>query len=164
MTQLHHFWKVCIVCQLPLTFINYLIDVTLKHYLMLITSFRIFFLFICSSLPANQIANTTNSPRLSVSTLGSISASRLLEEWNQDDSDSDSEPELLNMEFDIQSKEGRLPDSSYPEEEAWLTWTDITGTFQSSKLLPLSYVHTLVLMLYLPPLSSSPIFMQVYRS
>ena len=42
------------------------------------------------------------------------------------DSD-DSDIEVLDMEFDIQSKDGRLPGSSYHEEDSWLTWRDITG-------------------------------------
>ena len=43
-------------------------------------------------------------------------------------SDTDSDLEVLDLEFDVKSIEGRLPGSSYAEEETWLTWTDITGT------------------------------------
>ena len=67
-----------------------------------------------------------------MTTLDSHSASRLGETFldyhdENEDEEEDSEPEVL--EFDIQSREGRLPDSSYTDEETVFTWTDITGKF-----------------------------------
>ena len=66
----------------------------------------------------------------SLTTLDSHSASRLGDTFldyhdEVEDEEDDSEPEVL--EFDIQSREGRLPDSSYTDEETVFTWTDITG-------------------------------------
>lgn len=77
----------------------------------------------------------------SLTTLDSHSASRLGETFldyhdENEDEEEDSEPEVL--EFDIQSREGRLPDSSYTDEETVFTWTDITG-----KLVCLFVVNTL---------------------
>ena len=40
-------------------------------------------------------------------------------------SDSDTEDMIA---FDVQPSEGRLPQSSYTEEDSLFTWTDITGT------------------------------------
>ena len=63
-----------------------------------------------------------------MTTLDSQSASRLeafLDYYDENEDEEDSEPEVL--EFDIQSREGRLPDSSYTDEETVFTWTDITG-------------------------------------
>ena len=76
-----------------------------------------------------------------MTTLDSHSASRLGETFldyhdENEDEEEDSEPEVL--EFDIQSREGRLPDSSYTDEETVFTWTDITG-----KLVCLFVVDTL---------------------
>ena len=42
-------------------------------------------------------------------------------------SDSDAE----DIAFDVQPSEGRLPQSSYTEEDSLFTWTDITGTHMS---------------------------------
>lgn len=64
------------------------------------------------------------------------------DEFTLEDNDSvdyDSEPELLDMEFDVRSKEGRLPDSSYNEDERWFTWNDFTGTW------PNVYMYMVVL-------------------
>ena len=41
-------------------------------------------------------------------------------------SPSDSEVEEM-IAFDVQPGEGRLPDSSYTDEDSLFTWTDITG-------------------------------------
>ena len=41
-------------------------------------------------------------------------------------SPSDSEAEEM-IAFDVQPGEGRLPDSSYTDEDSLFTWTDITG-------------------------------------
>ena len=84
------------------------------------------------SFVASQIGSNITDLRYtsSVSTIGSLGLNNIPNCDFPDGfmSDTDSEPEVLDMmEFDIQSKEGRLPDSSYPEEEAWLTWADITG-------------------------------------
>ena len=38
---------------------------------------------------------------------------------------SDEEPEEIT--FDTQHSEGRLPDSSYTDQDTLFTWTDITG-------------------------------------
>lgn len=67
----------------------------------------------------------------SLNTLESYSSSKLMDTYSDypdgELGQDDSEPELLGLEFDVQSREGRLPDSSYTEEETLFTWTDITG-------------------------------------
>lgn len=60
-----------------------------------------------------QWPNSPSSPNMPVVTIYSNSIS-----------DSDTEDMIA---FDVQPGEGRLPQSSYTEEDSLFTWTDITG-------------------------------------
>jgi hypothetical protein len=46
---------------------------------------------------------------------------------SDDEEDETEDSDLEVLEFDIKSKAGRLPDSSYTDEETLFTWSDITG-------------------------------------
>lgn len=77
-----------------------------------------------------------NSPMASVSSLSNTAESQSVNKIDftdvvyVDDIDSDSDLDVL--EFDVQSQVGRLPDSSYTDQETLFTWSDITGNLINS--------------------------------
>lgn len=46
--------------------------------------------------------------------------------------DGEDEEESEELEFDVQSHDGRLPGSSYTAEETLFTWADVTGIAHQS--------------------------------
>ena len=61
----------------------------------------------------------------SLSLTSSLTAGPVVTAYSHSLSDSDAEDMIA---FDVQPSEGRLPQSSYTEEDSLFTWTDITGT------------------------------------
>ena len=72
-----------------------------------------------TSSSISSLTNAIDSP--SVVTKHDIILDDAVYIEDQDDSDLDV------LEFDVKSKVGRLPDSSYTDQETLFTWSDITG-------------------------------------